>query len=306
MHQADPQPIADDVVVQSDLYDLATEPVTEAWDETDWSDGTDEIPSDWDEPEPTIDASSDLRESLYPPDESVTNLSLELKISAFLMQVVPIDEEQRQHCAELLRECGLPSLRRLLPWLRNRTWRGPQLRLFLLFRKHWGQSANQHWWETFLWSEREQRWMPRYARGILTLDHARILVKARSRYAANDVIDERWFWEWNSYAVWQLGLRSFADFAVFRAEIPTTEDWWDYLARRDDRGILEIEQCSDRSFAPFMIPSFAEQYRLPRALFNEADAWPCASELAREKAQVPGWSLARAWCEILNDAADER
>ena len=260
--------------------------------------------SGWDEPEPTVDAVSDLSESLYPPDDTVTDLSLELKIGELLVRVGSINEEEHAQCLELLKACGVGRLRHMLPWLRDRTWRGAQLRLFLEFRKHWESNANVRWWETFLWSEYEQCWMPRYQPGTLTLDHVRQLTLRRSNRAVYDVIDDEWFQEWDAYAPWELGVRSFADFALFRAGIPAQDDWREYLVREDRRDALEAAQCLDPTFVPFMLPSFVEQYRLRALLFAETDPWPRATELARERAAREGGDLARGWHDVLSGGTD--
>ena len=300
MEQSRREATADDVIDPIDLYDLDDEPPADVRNAREWLDDTVEIPSDWDEPEPVADAASDLSESLYPPDDSVTNLSLELKIGELLVRVEHIDEEQREACVELLKACGIRRLRYMLPWLGDRTWYGTTLRLFLEFRKHWESKANMRWWETLLWSEREQRWMPRFQRGTLTLDHSRELIQRRFHYAASEVIDDEWFWDWDSCAPWELGVRSFANFAVFRAGIPAEDDWREYLMRQDGRCALEIAQCLDPTFAPFMLPSFAQQYELAVAISTETDPWPRASEVAWERAQMPGGDFERAWYDILS------
>ena len=285
-----------------DLFDDEPEAVDPT--EKEWSNGTTEEGSDWDEPEPLVDAASDLSESLYPPDETVTNLSLELKAGELLSQVAPITDEQRARCLELLKACGIGRLRRMLPWLRDRTWQGQQLVQFLELKKHWESSANVRWWETFLWNAHERRWVPRYQAGTLTFDHARALILARSHDTTLDVIDHQWFREWELYAPWELGVRSFADFALFRAGVPAEDDWLDHLAREDHRSVLEIEQCMDPTFAPFMLPSMIEQYSLPRMPFAEADPWPRATEFACEMAARSGGDRGRAWYDTLRGQTD--
>ena len=294
----------DEVIDPGTLYQSAERLSAPVRDEPDWSDGTVEIPFEWDEPDPVVDAASDLSESLYPPDDSVTNLSLELKIGELLMQVKPIDEEQRAECMELLRACGLSRLRYMIPWLGDQNWRGEKLRLFLKFRKLWESKSNMRWWESFLWSEREQCWMPRYQRGTLTLDHTRELIQRRSHYPATNLIEDEWLWDWDAFAPWEMGVRSFASFAVFRAGIPPRDDWRQYLVRQDDRCTLEIAQCLDPTFAPFMLPSFAQQYGLAAPISTETDPWPRASEVAWERAQAPGGGIAHAWYDILSGSVN--
>ena len=300
---SEPPEVADDLTEQGKPYVLVEdEPGSYVAIEPGWSDSVVENSSDWDEPEPMVDAASDLSESLYPPDNSITDLSLDLKLGELFLRVEPLDDEQRVHCLELLKDYRLGRLRCLLPWLRDQTWDGAQLRLFLEFRKCW--EANAHWWEAFLWSGREQCWMPTYQSGTLTLHHSRALVSRRSQCAASDVIDNDWFRDWESCAPWELGVRSFAGFALFRAGIPPKEGWRNYLVRQDRRTELEIEQCMDPTFAPFMLPSFTEQYALPPMLFTETHPWPRASEVANRRANEIGGDLARAWYDILSGSMD--
>lgn len=119
-----------------------------------------------------------------------------------------------------------------------------------------------------------------------------------------DVIENGWFQDWESFAPWELGVRSFADFALYRAEVPTEVDWRKYLIRQDRRTGLEIEQCLDPTYAPFMLPSFTEQYELPPMVFIETHPWPRALELAHMRANEIGGDLARAWYDILSGTMD--
>ena len=50
----------------------------------------------WDEPEPILEPDSELRETLYPPDTSVTDILLPLKIGEMLVRVTAIDDKQRR------------------------------------------------------------------------------------------------------------------------------------------------------------------------------------------------------------------
>lgn len=239
----------------------------------DESDGVFDPPSDWAEPDPTIEASSELGESLYPPDPTITDLSRDIKIGELLAHIEPITEEQRTRCHEVLSACDIRRLRRWIPWLRNRDWCGAKLRLFLEFRCHWDSPANSRWWETFWWDWREQEWMPRYRSGTLTLDHCLELVVNRGPCEPADVIDPDWFAEWEEHAAWELGVHSFASFAVFRAGIPDGDDWLQRLSRLDPRTPLDKAQCADGGFSPFMLPSFAQQYGLPRVLGDDPHPW---------------------------------
>ena len=265
-----------------------------------WSEDVLDSPSDWVEPDPTIDASSELSESLYPPDPTITDISREFKIGELLGQIEPITEAQRARCHEVLRACGIGRLRRWIPWLRKRAWSGAKLQLFLEFRHHWESRADVRWWETFRWDPREQDWTPRYQSGTLTLDHSRELVEKRAHCDVADVIDPAWFLEWEDYAAWELGIRSFASFAVFRAGIPSGDDWQEHLSRQDRRTQLEIAQCFDGSFAPFMLPTFSQQYGLPRVLGAQPFPLPDEAEIAHREAGVTGVDLFRSWHEVID------
>ena len=257
-------------------------------------------PSDWPEPEPTTDASSELSESLYPPDDTITDISRELRIGELLARVEPMTSDQRERCRELLAMCRIGRLRRWIPWLRNRHWSGTRLQLFLEFRRHWESSANVRWWETFRWDYLLQEWMPGYQSATMTLDHGRELVQRRAHCAVADVIDPVWFAEWDDHAVWELGVRSFASFAVFRAGIPDGEHWRRQLMRQDRRTRMEAAECADRRFAPFMLPSFAQQYGFSHGLVTVSDhPWADVADMARRRAAAADGDLARSWQDLI-------
>ena len=135
---------------------------------------------EWVEPEATAEPVSTLGEPLYPPDYGITDVSRELKIGEFLALVSPCAKEQFDRCHELLSECGLGRLRRLIPWLRRHTWCGEKLQLLLEFRDYWESKSNASWWEIFYWDYFDQSWIPKYYNNTLTLDHARELVEIRA------------------------------------------------------------------------------------------------------------------------------
>ena len=79
---------------------------------------------------------------------------------------------------------------------------------------------------------------------------------------------------------------SFARFAVFRSGIADGVDWRERLSRQDRRSLLERAQCADGGYAPFMLPSFAQQYDLPVVVYGEPDRWPDVAETARRKGKL--------------------
>ncbi len=254
---------------------------------------------DWEEPDPTANPISELSESLYPPDNSITDISKELKIGELLAFVAPCTLMQHARCHELLSACNVGRLRRLIPWLRNYSWCGDKLQLFLEFRDLWESPSNVHWWEFFYWDHLDQEWMPKYLKTTLTLEHARELVENRAGRVVTEVIEVNWFDDWENYAAWEHGTRSFASFAVFRAGIPDDVCWWEYLDCDDRRTPLEIAQCMDTGFAPFMLPSIVQQYSCPRVIDIDVDPWPDVTDMARRQAAALGGNLAQAWEEIL-------
>ena len=271
--------------------DLRDHEFTDQWEDIAFDGGG------WEEPDPTANPISELSESLYPPDNSIMDISKELKIGELLASVSPCTRMQHARCHELLSACSIGRLRRLIPWLRNYSWCGDKLQLFLEFRDLWGSPGNTHWWEFFYWDHLEQEWMPQYLETMLTLEHALELVKNRAGRIVTEVIEGSWFDDWGNYAAWEHGIRSFASFAVFRAGISDDVRWWEYLERDDQRTPLEIAQCMDTGFAPFMLPSIVQQYSCPRVI--DVDPWPDVTDMAHRRATALGGNLAQAWEEIL-------
>lgn len=290
--------IEDAAATSWDVEDLRDDVLADQWDDISVD------VEDWVEPDPTEDAFSGLGESLYPPDDSITNISRELKIGEFLALVVPCTKEQRARCYELLSACGVGRLRHLIPWLRNHAWCGDKLQLFLEFRGHWEVSSNVRWWEIFHWSFPMQAWVPQYSKATLTLDHTRELVEKRGNYTVTEVIGRSWFDDWEDCVAWELGIQSFANFAVFRASIPDGNRWQEYLVPHDRRTALEIAQCTDPGFAPFMLPSEMRQYSCPRVVAASHHPWPDVTETAQRRASALGGNQARAWEEIMDRMTD--
>ena len=264
-----------------------------------WSD----IPvekEDWAVPDPTADPVSALNESLYPPDNSITDISRELKIGEMLSLVAPCTRMQHTRCHELLSTCGVGRLRLLIPWLRKRAWCGDKLQLFLEFRNLWETPEKAHWWEIFFWDHYIQAWIPKYDCSTLTLEQAHELVDKRAGCVVSDVIDRSWFDDWEDSVVWEHGIRSFASFAILRARSPDGDQWREYLDRHDQRTALEIDQCTDPSFAPFMLPSIVRQYSCPRAVDILTDPWPDVTDMAHRRAAALGGDMAQAWEEVID------
>ena len=171
--------------------------------------------------------------------------------------------------------------------------------MFLELRSYWESHSNTRWWEAFHWSDSEEEWIPRYVQTTLTFDHASELVEKRGHCALVDVIDPSWFEDWEDYAPWEAGVRSFASFAVFRAGVPKGQDWHELIFPRDQRNALEIEQCKDGTFAPFMLPSLIRQYGCSRKLDGTKNLWPDLTDLAGRNTAALGGNRYLAWQETL-------
>ena len=258
----------------------------------------------WEEPDPTANPISGLSESLYPPDNSITDISKELKIGELLAFVLPCTRMQHARCHELLSDCSVRRLRCLIPWLRNHSWCGDKLQLFLEFCILWEFPGNAHLWEFFYWDHFYQEWMPNYSKTTLTLDYARELVENRAGHVVTEVIEGNWLDDWDNCAAWEHGIQSFANFAVFRSGIPDDVRWREYLDRDDRRTPLEIAQCMDTGFAPFMLPSIVQQYSCPRIIDIGIDPWPDVTDMAHRRATALRGNLAQAWEEILGGITD--
>lgn len=201
----------------------------------------------WDEPEPQAEANSELNERLYPPDNDVTDLSRVLKISELISRIKPITNEQQRGITALLKEFSVKHLRSWLPWLHKQKWSGHSLLLFLQFRNIWDSDCNRRWWEYSFWHPGLECWYPTYSRNNLTRYAMYRLIQRRLHRSPNcgpnEVINEDWFEEWNSFALYTRGFPSFASFAVFRAKFDDGKEWRQYVDVSDD-----VEEDEDDEF----------------------------------------------------------
>ncbi|MCY4312835.1 MAG: hypothetical protein OXD44_03900 [Gammaproteobacteria bacterium] len=286
--------------------------ITESWDYEDFQDY--EFDEQWygyltgadisNEPAPIAEADNKLSETKYPKDESITNLSWELKIGEFLACLEPCTPEQHARCLELFRAYSVSRLCHLLPWMRQYVWDGQKLQFFLEFRNYWEASRNIEWWEIIFWDFRSQSWIPTYDKSTLTYDQTWELLKKRAKKSVSQVIDRKWILEWEKFAMWEYGIRSFAQYALLRSDISRIDHIWEYLKRDDRRTPLEIAQCRDPVYAPFMLPSERRQYACPNIVASYNDPWPEVTDRARRMAETFGGDLTRAWESILSDVIE--
>ena len=258
-----------------------------------------------DEPLPTADARSEFSEALYPPDLTINDLTVSLRIDDFLVQVASLDDEQRATCFDLLMRYGVRRLRRLLPWLLRHDWLGDTLLSLLRFRNVWETGTNSYLWESFHWSTGDQCWIPLYQPSSLSWEATLGLVENRDGLPPHQVIDPQWYNDWCRHRVWEkpTAPRAFGAFSFFRSSVRAGESWLDHLAQQDRRTPMERRECLDETFAPFMLPSVAAQYdcrmstrergvtqlELDRSEFHH-------SSLDPEERQT----LRAFWCRIVN------
>ena len=217
--------------------------------------------ADWDEPEPTAEPRSELSEVLYPPDLTIDDLSVDLRIGEFLACVPDLASVQKDRCFSLLKKYSTHRLRRILPWLRAHQWSCQVLLSLLEFRRLWELSRNVAWWEAFRWRERErEEWIPSYQPSALTWEAAEELVRNRLGVPPSKVIDPAWYEDWCHHRPWLMGVRSFAGFILYRSGLRPGTLWLEHLARVDRRNATEVAECNDETFAPFMLPSILAQY----------------------------------------------
>ena len=224
------------------------------------------------EPEPGLSATSVLRDDLYPPDEEIDDLTLELKLAGLFARLGLENQAERKACRQLLKSYDIRRIRRLLPWLDAQQWAAGRLLLFLEFRSIWESSCNVRWWESWLY-----RSHPIFDYHILSWKATYELVRCRSHCRPTEVIDEAWFRDWEDFEIWHHGIMSFASFAVLRSQIPDGECWRPYVFQRDGRSHAELVECSDTTYAPFSIISTIRLYGLSPVVEGDAarNIGPC-------------------------------
>lgn len=280
------------------VADDADLPLDDLNDEEPLDDLFDEV-GPFDDPQPELPAKSELRDALYPPDDSINDLTLNLKLDDILVAKLGLKDPELDACRQILKSdsYGVPRLRHLLPWLAQQQWPPGRLLLFLEFRRTWECSNNVRWWERHYGS------YPTYDYHTLSWSATYDLVGYRSHCRPEDVIEESWFLEWEEFEVWRHGVMSFAAFAVLRSSIRTGDCWRDHVFPCDRRSHAELMECSDPTYAPFSLLSVIRQYRLSpiveSGVSGEVDSVPQRSypemewtewevELANVDTWIPG------------------
>ena len=211
------------------------------------------------EPEPDLAATSVLRDDLYPPDDTIDDLTLEIRLGR-LFAPLGLEDPERRACNELLKAYDIRRLRRLLPWLASQQWPTGRLLLFLQFRSIWESPTNVRWWESWLY-----RSYPIFDYHILSWQATYEIVRHRAYCRPTEVINETWFQDWEEFEIWRqghCGMMSFASFAVLRSQIPEGECWHHHVFQCDGRSHVEMVECSDRTYAPFGLISMIRLYGL--------------------------------------------
>ena len=185
----------------------------------------------YDEPEPLAEFDSELGEPLYEIDDSTFgDLTRELRIDQLIGFIHEASDEQRTQIGELLGEFNNRKLRRWVGWLQDKEWTGKNLLMFLEFFNHWHQ--NSQWWECWYWDKR-LGWIPGFSRYVLTREEAYQWIQQCPHGNPNEIIDESWFNDWESFELWKHGFNSFVSFVRFRFSLDDRMNWRRYLELDD-------------------------------------------------------------------------
>lgn len=183
----------------------------------------------WMEQELLSDYDSDLRHPLYEDVDVSNNLSSDLLIDELVAGAADATALESHQISELLVSLEPTRLRYWLPRLRQKSWTGRSLLLFLQFRKVWDRE--EKWWEAAYWDRWIGVWRPVWNSNYLTLDDTYLLVQLRIHCNPMDIIEETWFEEWEGSSLfWKHGyFLSFAKYVVSRAAYPDKRKWLLYL-----------------------------------------------------------------------------
>lgn len=183
----------------------------------------------WLEHDLISDFDPDLHQSRYETLGDSGVLTIELRIDELVASVVEATEVEHRQIFDMLASLEPEQLRSWLPRLRQKSWSGHSLLLFLKFRKIW--DARREWWESTYWNPLLGVWYPLWSHYNLTLEDTYLLVQWRLHCNPANVIEETWFEEWEeSQHLWQHGyFLSFAKYALSRAAYPDREQWLLYL-----------------------------------------------------------------------------
>ncbi len=185
----------------------------------------------YDEPEPLAEFDSELGEPLYEIDDNAFgDLTRELRIDQLVTFLHEASDEQRTQIVELLGEFNNRKLRNWAGWLQNKEWTGKNLLMFLEFFNHWHQ--NSQWWECWYW-DKHLGWIPGFSRYVLTREEAYQWIRQCPHGNPNEIIDESWFNDWESFELWKHGFNSFVSFVRFRFSLDNRMNWRRYLELDD-------------------------------------------------------------------------
>ena len=172
---------------------------------------------------------SDLHQPRHETPGDSNTLTVELRIDELVASVEEVTEAELKQISEILASLESGQLRNWLPRLRQKSWSGHSLILFLKFRKIW--DGKEKWWESAYWNPLLEVWYPVWSRYNLTLEDTYLLVQLRPHCNPANVIEETWFEEWEeSQRLWKHGyFLSFAKYALSRAAYPDRGKWLLYL-----------------------------------------------------------------------------
>ena len=195
---------------------------------------TDDNEVNEDEPEPIAEYDSELSDPLHELDEATTDLTIAIKVNEWLSTVEEMDEDQRQEITDILLDFKIERLRSWLPWLREKTWTGYTLLLFLQFRAYYDE--NPELWKRLKWNSKAKTWKWVEDHYSLSRDDSYLLMERKEHFGRDEIVAIEWCEDYDcldAQVLREQGFLSLADFAVYRSQFHIGEDW----RRRPDLGV---------------------------------------------------------------------
>ena len=220
-----------------------------------------------DEPVPLAEYDGELAQPLHELEYDDRGLLREVKVNEWLASIEEVDDAQFKKINKILLGFSGRRLQNWLTWLREKKWNGKSLLLFLQFRTYWDENCEL--WERLQWSLGLKFWFRVLDRNSLTRDDSYLLISRRCHCSADDVIDQEWFEDWESFDLWArvaLDFFSFASFVMYRSQFVYAEDWRN---RRDLQ--VELDRAADDVVLTMSRSELPAQHRGPRSWFSGQD-----------------------------------
>lgn len=253
-----------------------------------------------DEPEPIAEYDSELSDPLHELDEATTDLTIAIKVNEWLSTVEEMDEDQRQEITDILLDFKIERLRSWLPWLREKTWTGYTLLLFLQFRAYYDE--NPELWKRLKWNSKAKTWKWVEDHYSLSRDDSYLLMERKEHFGRDEIVAIEWCEDYDcldAQVLREQGFLSLADFAVYRSQFHIGEDWrrrpdlgvdFDYKIRAKKKHISNIHTDLLR-----MEISNPYDYTLPMANYHADLAWTGRHNPLENWFEIHDWYSQEEW-----------